>query len=63
MVYPPHSKEARTFQLQRQIAEAEEDMKELRRCVEKGWERKSRITEMEEYVEGVKRLLIEAEEA
>jgi len=51
MVCPPHSKEARILQLQRQIAEAEEDIKETRRCVEMGWERKSRLKEFEEISE------------
>jgi len=74
MAHLPHSKEAqirkeahirkkaRINQLKRQIMGGEETLKEIRRCVEKGWERKSRITEIEEYLEGTKKLLAKVEE-
>ena len=40
--------------LERLIADAESLLKETQRCVEKGWERKSRLGEVEEHLRGLK---------
>lgn len=47
--------------IQRLVADAEELVKETKRCVDLGWERKSRLKEAEEHLEHVKKLLQEVE--
>jgi len=48
-------------EISRLIKRAEEIMEETRRLVEKGWERKSRLTEVEQYLEQMQNLLEEVE--
>lgn len=43
-------------ELERMIQEAEKLVEDTRKLVLKGWERKSRLQEAEEYLEGLKRL-------